>query len=130
MWADYTLRYRDKVEETKRLTGVTFETDLELALEAGRNAYTLLRYMHEETHQKEYAFYLGALPQMLGQVAFELKPEWAERAKKAFDEISSQPRTPVEQLVAIPHPFSDSDNKSEYRMIVSPSTKPKRSKSS
>jgi HEPN domain-containing protein len=130
MWANHTLRYRDKVEETKRLTGVTFETDLERALEAGRNAYTLLRYMHEGTHQKEYAFYLGALPQMLGHVAFELKPEWAEKAKKAFDEVSSQPRTPVDLPVAFSHPFSDGDDKGEFRMIVSPSTKPKPSKSS
>ena len=86
MWAGHVRFHGDKAEEFKRATGITFETDLTLALAAGRKAFELIRYQHDGLNE-EYAFYLGALPDMLGKVAFELRPDWAEHAKKQWQEL-------------------------------------------
>jgi HEPN domain-containing protein len=121
MWANHTQTYRDKVEEAERLTGIKFETDLTLALKAGRNTFNLLRYMHEG-HKEEYAFYLGALPHMLGRVAFELRPEWARRAKKEWEELQPRMEMPPKSSTILVQPFSDAKASGQHIMIYPPTT--------
>jgi hypothetical protein len=57
--------------------GVKIETELTPALATGRRAFQRIRYFHEEPGE-DFVFYLGALPKMLFEVAFELRPDWAE----------------------------------------------------
>jgi hypothetical protein len=119
MWAHHTRTYRDKVEETEKLAGIKFETDLTLALKAGRNAFNLLRYKHEG-HEEEYAFYLGALPHMLARVAFKLRPEWERRSKEAREELQSRMEMPPNSPAGLVHPFSDPEASGKHIMIFPP----------
>jgi hypothetical protein len=75
MWTEYVQRYPDQAGAFKQF-GVTIEPELTSALAAGRKAFELIRYWHENPDE-EYVFYLGALPNMLFRVAFELRPDWA-----------------------------------------------------
>jgi hypothetical protein len=90
MWASHAQKYQDKVQEFSAMHGLTFETELVAALKTGRRAFDLIRYRHEERGE-EFAFYLGALPYMLRNRAFELRPDWAEQAKKAWHERHGVP---------------------------------------
>ena len=85
MWADHIRFYGAKADEFKKATGITFEPDVLLALAAGRKAFDLIRYQHEGRNE-EYSFYLGALPDMLKRIAFELRPDWAKHAEKQWHE--------------------------------------------
>jgi hypothetical protein len=76
MWFDYVQRHPDQNEAYKQL-GVTIEPELTSALASGRRAFELIRYWHEDPDE-EYVFYLGPLPNMLGRVVFELRPDWAQ----------------------------------------------------
>ena len=76
MWTDYVQLYPDQAKTFKQL-GVTLEPELTSALAAGRRAFELIRYWHEDPDE-EYVFYLAALPKMLFTVAFELRPDWAK----------------------------------------------------
>jgi hypothetical protein len=78
MWADLARRNRDEFEAFKRETGVAIEPELRSALAAGRKGFEQIRYQHEGV-QEGFAFYLGPLPDILGKIAFELRPDWAER---------------------------------------------------
>jgi hypothetical protein len=90
IWAHHAQTYQDKVQEFRAMHGFTFETELVAALKKGRRAFDLIRYRHEE-RREEFAFYLGALPYMLRNRAFELRPDWAEQAKKAWHERHGVP---------------------------------------
>jgi HEPN domain-containing protein len=76
MWTDYVQRYPDQAEAFKQVR-VTLEPELTSALAAGRNAFELIRYWHEDPDE-EYVFYHGPSPRMLFLVAFDLRPDWAE----------------------------------------------------
>jgi hypothetical protein len=75
MWFDYVQRHPEQTETFKQV-GVTIEPELTSALAAGRKAFELIRYWHEDPDE-DYVFYLSPLPTMLGRVVFELRPHWA-----------------------------------------------------
>jgi hypothetical protein len=73
MWSDYA---QQRGEAFKQV-GLTIEPELTSALAAGRRAFELIRYWHEDPDE-DCVFYLGALPNMLFEIAFELRPDWAK----------------------------------------------------
>ena len=89
MWFDYVQRHPDTTEAFKQV-GVTIEPVLTSALAAGRRAFELIRYWHEDPDE-DYVFYLGPLPNMLMRVAFKLRPDWAKppNSKTNEDEVAS-----------------------------------------
>ena len=88
-WDDYAKKYEHRWVERERLTG-PIARDLPSALSAGSKAFELLRYMHEEG--EGFQFYIGALPDMLVRVAFELRPDWAKAADDALNAASGEKR--------------------------------------
>jgi hypothetical protein len=81
IWSDYVQQLTPNTIEAFKQVGVTIEPQLTSALAAGRRAFELIRYWHEDPDE-DYAFYLGALPNMLMRVVFDLRPDWAETANK------------------------------------------------
>jgi hypothetical protein len=77
MWRDYVQSQPAETTEPFKQAGVTIEPELSSALAAGRRAFERIRYWHEEPGE-DFVFYLGALPNMLFEIAFELRPDWAE----------------------------------------------------
>ncbi|MEY9157342.1 hypothetical protein [Bradyrhizobium japonicum] len=77
LWADDVLTEQNQRmrKAVKATTGDDVPTDLAWALENGANAFTQLRYIHENNGQGT-SFILGNLPDMLRLVVLELKPEW------------------------------------------------------
>ena len=82
IWSDYVQQLTPNTIEAFKQVGVTIEPQLISALAAGRRAFELIRYWHEDPDE-DYAFYLGALPNMLMKVVFDLRPDWAEPANKS-----------------------------------------------
>ena len=80
IWTDHLQLHRDKFEELKREVGLKLPSDLRLALALGGKAFEVIRYPYEGLRE-EFAFYLGALPDILGKVVLELRPDWEERAR-------------------------------------------------
>ena len=74
MWRDYVQSQPAETTEPFKQAGVTIEPELSSALAAGRRAFERIRYWHEEPGE-DFVFYLGALPNMLFEIAFELRPE-------------------------------------------------------
>jgi hypothetical protein len=69
-WTDYVQRYSNPV--------IPREQELRSAIAKGRKAFELVRYWHEEP-KEDFAFYLCDLPDMLVEIAYELRPDWARR---------------------------------------------------
>src|SRR5262245_1548921 len=82
-WAEHVQANRDEVDMVKREGGVAVEPDLRLALEVGGKAFSVVRYWYEGRH-REITFYLGALPDLLAEVALELRPDWAGRPEMVW----------------------------------------------
>jgi len=76
MWRDYVQSQPAETTEPFKQAGVTIEPELSSALAAGRRAFERIRYWHEEPGE-DFVFYLGALPNMLFEIAFELRLDWA-----------------------------------------------------
>src|SRR5215471_8695907 len=76
MWRDYVQSLPAETTEPFEQIGVTIEAELTSALTAGRKAFQRIRYWHEEPGE-DFVFYLGALPTMLFEIVFELRPDWA-----------------------------------------------------
>jgi hypothetical protein len=71
-WAHYV--------QTHRHPAIPRGLELRSELAKGREAFELIRYMHEGPPKEDFAFFLCDLPDMLIQVVFELRPDWARRA--------------------------------------------------
>jgi hypothetical protein len=82
MWRGYVQSQPAETTEPFEQIGVTIEPELTSALAAGRRAFQRIRYLHEEPGE-DFVFYLGALPKMLFEVAFELRPDWAQEGLSA-----------------------------------------------
>jgi hypothetical protein len=67
-WADYVQRHRHPL--------IPREQELRSAIAKGRKGFELIRYWHEEP-KEEFSFFLCDLPDMLVEVAYELRPDWA-----------------------------------------------------
>jgi HEPN domain-containing protein len=77
MWRHYVQSQRAETTEPFEQIGTTIEPELTSALAAGRKGFEVVRYWHEEP-QEDCVFYLTELPNMLFEVAFELRPDWAQ----------------------------------------------------
>ncbi len=62
----------NKLEKSLR---ITIARDLPSALEVGSKAFERIRYSYEGNNE-DLQFYLQDLPQLLGRVILEIKPEW------------------------------------------------------
>jgi HEPN domain-containing protein len=80
IWTDHLQLHRNKFEELQREVGLKLPSDLRSALALGGKAFELIRYLYEGL-EEEFAFYLGAMPDILGKVVLELRPDWVERAR-------------------------------------------------
>jgi hypothetical protein len=76
MWRGYVQSLPPETTEPFEKRGVKIEPELASALAVGRQAFQRIRYWHEEPGE-DFVFYLGTLPNMLFEVAFELRPDWA-----------------------------------------------------
>jgi len=85
LWDEYAVRYAYKWIEIERGIGVPISRDLRIALKLGSKTFELARYAYERG--EEFQFYLGALPDMLKKVAFELRPDWKTHVAKGFDDL-------------------------------------------
>ena len=73
MWLDHVQSLPDSTTDAFKQAGLTIEPELTSALTAGRKAFQRIRYWHEDG--EDFVFYLGDLPKMLFEIAFELRPE-------------------------------------------------------
>ena len=73
MWSVYALQRGEAFKQVE----LAIEPELTSALAAGRRAFELIRYWHEDPDE-DCVFYLGALPNMLFEIAFGLRPDWAK----------------------------------------------------
>jgi HEPN domain-containing protein len=88
IWSAYAAAHASRWGEVESSIGVSLARDLLTALKVASKTFELARYYYEE--REEFQFYLGALPDMLRKVAFELKPDWAKHAEKCSNELYSQ----------------------------------------
>jgi hypothetical protein len=84
LWDNYALAHQGRWIEFERVVG-PLPRDLHSALAAGSKTFELARYVYEE--REEFMFYVGALPDMLVRVVFELKPDWLKTAEDAWNEL-------------------------------------------
>jgi hypothetical protein len=87
LWDSYATMHADRWVEIDVAVGSPVARDLPTALRRASKTFELARYYYEEA--EDFQFYLGALPDMLGRVAFELRPDWKERARQSFDSINA-----------------------------------------
>jgi hypothetical protein len=88
IWVEHIAAAGDRLAEMERITGVTYARDLSAALSACGKTFAKVRYGYEG--EDRFAFYLSTLPDMLGRAAFELRPDWARRAEKAWHELTNR----------------------------------------
>jgi HEPN domain-containing protein len=88
MWDAYAITHADRWPEIEAIIGSPVARDLPTALRLGSKTFELARYYYEG--REEFQFYIGALPYMLGRVAFELKPDWSKHAAQTFDSMMSE----------------------------------------
>jgi hypothetical protein len=74
MWDDYAVTHAHQWAELDALIGSPVPRDLPTALSRGSKTFELARYSYEDA--EDFQFYMGAFPDMLGRVAFELRPDW------------------------------------------------------
>jgi HEPN domain-containing protein len=85
LWDAYAIKYADKWIEIELGLGMPVARDLQTALKLASKTFELARYYYER--REEFQFYLGALPDMLKLVVFELRPDWASRAEAHWKEL-------------------------------------------
>jgi hypothetical protein len=91
MWDAYAIRYANRWPEIEAQIGCPVARDLPTALRLGSKTFELGRYYYEG--REDFQFYIGALPDMLGRVVFELKPDWSKHAAKMHAELHPKPST-------------------------------------
>jgi hypothetical protein len=64
--------------------------DLTSALAGGSTAFEKIRYSYEDDNE-EVQFYIGDLPQILGRVILEMKPEWRNRRRRVQEVAGADP---------------------------------------
>jgi hypothetical protein len=85
MWDGYATMHAHRWIEFDTQFGAPVPRDLPTALLVGSKTFELARYYYEEAG--EFVFYIGILPDMLGTVAFELRPDWKMNAAKSYDAL-------------------------------------------
>jgi hypothetical protein len=89
LWDQYAIEHANRwVEIEEGMGGLPVARDLPTALKRGGRAFELARYSYER--REEFQFYLGALPEMLKRVIFELRPDWKAYAAKGYDDLGLQ----------------------------------------
>ncbi|WP_144030871.1 hypothetical protein [Bradyrhizobium japonicum] len=63
-------------EAIERLTGSVVPRDLRWSLRNGSDAFTSLRYLHEERNQNT-KFFLGDFPAMVRGIVLRRRPQWS-----------------------------------------------------
>jgi hypothetical protein len=96
MWDAYAIRHADRWPEIEAIIGSPVARDLLTALRLGSKTFELARYYYEG--REEFQFYIGALPYMLGSVAFELKPDWSKHAAQSFDSMMPERSADIDTL--------------------------------
>jgi hypothetical protein len=84
-WNKYATDHAHRWIEIDEARGRPVARDLRGALKAGNKTFELTRYAYE--HREEFCFYLGALPEMLFKVVFELRPDWKGYVAASFDNL-------------------------------------------
>ena len=85
LWNAYAVKYADRWIEIDLLAGTPVARDLQTALKVASKTFELARYHYER--KEAFQFYLGALPDMLKQVVFELRPDWARIAESNWRKL-------------------------------------------
>jgi hypothetical protein len=84
-WDGYAAVHAHRWIEFDTLFGKPVPRDLPTALLLGGRTFELARYYYEEAG--EFVFYIGILPDMLGTVVYELRPDWKVNAAKGYDAL-------------------------------------------
>ena len=80
---------RDHWDKAEKKLGVKIERDLLSVLKVQGRTFDVMRYLHEK-QDWPYAFHMFQFPDMLGNLIFELKPEWVQKAQDLFNEMQKR----------------------------------------
>jgi hypothetical protein len=85
-WNNYATAHAHRWIEFDETFGRAVARDLRGALKVGSKTFELTRYAYEG--REEFCFYLGALPEMLFKIVFELRPDWMGYVAASFDDLN------------------------------------------